>query len=233
MEMLSDWLRGPLFWAALGWALLGLLRHVLVTLWEVRRIVSRAGDPRVAYRRVVRGTLTWLFPVAQLRNRPLFSATSVLFHLAVMLVPVFLAGHIALLQEALGIAWPALPDALATWLTVLALVTAAALVLQRVLARDARSLSTAQDYLVPLLVALPFATGLLLMHPAASPLTHETALFLHALTGDLVLFLTPLTKLSHMALLPLTQLVSESAWHFPADAGARVGVALGKVGEPV
>jgi hypothetical protein len=36
-----------------------------------------------------------------------------------------------------------------------------------------------------------------------------------------------------MALLPLTQLVSETAWHFPPDAGARVEIALGKVGEPV
>jgi nitrate reductase gamma subunit len=233
METLTNWLRGPLFWAALGWALLGLLRHVLVTVWEVRRIVRQAGDPRVAYRRVVQGTLTWLFPLAHLRNRPLFSATSVLFHAAVILVPLFLAGHVALWQDALGVSWRALPDALATTLTVLALITAAALVLQRLLARDARSLSTAQDYLVPLLVALPFATGLLLAHPGWSPLAHETAFFLHVLTADVVLFLTPLTKLSHMALLPLTQLVSETAWHFPPDAGARVEIALGKVGEPV
>ena len=233
MENLTNWLRGPLFWAVLAWALLGLGRHVLVTLWEVRRIVRQAGDPRVAYGRVLRTTLGWLVPLTHLRQRPLFSGTSVLFHVAVIVVPIFLAGHIALLQGALGIGWPALPNALATTLTVLALITAVGLVLQRLLAPDARVLSRAQDYLLPLLVGLPFATGLLLMHPAVSPLSYQTALFLHVLTADVALLLTPLTKLSHMALLPLTQLVSETAWHFPPDAGARVEMALGKVGEPV
>jgi len=230
---MTVWLRGPLFWAALAWALLGLGRQVLLTLWEVRRIVARAGDPAVAYRRVVRTTLGWLLAWPHLRQRLLFSVTSVTFHVAVILVPVFLAGHIALWRGALGISWPALPNAVATTLTVLALIAAAALVLQRLLARDARSLTRAQDYLVPLLVALPFATGLLLMHPGWSSLPHETAFFLHVLTADTVLLLTPLTKLSHMALLPLTQLVSETAWHFPAEAGSRVEVTLGKVGEPV
>ena len=47
------------------------------------------------------------------------------------------------------------------------------------------------------------------------------------------MFLVPMTKLSHMTLLPFTQLVSQLAWHFPQDAGKRVGVTLGKESEPI
>jgi hypothetical protein len=36
-----------------------------------------------------------------------------------------------------------------------------------------------------------------------------------------------------MILLPFTQFVSELAWHFPLDAGSRVGVTLGKENEPI
>jgi hypothetical protein len=77
MENLTNWLRGPLFWAVLAWALLGLGRHVLVTLWEVRRIVHQAGDPRVAYGRVLRSTLRLALPRRTCDSAWLFSGTSV------------------------------------------------------------------------------------------------------------------------------------------------------------
>ena len=94
-------------------------------------------------------------------------------------------------------------------------------------------LSRFQDYALPLLIALPFASGFLVMHPAWSPFSRDAALLVHVLSADVLLFLIPLTKLNHMVLLPTTQLVSELAWHFPPDAGHHVAVALGKVNEPI
>jgi hypothetical protein len=55
----------------------------------------------------------------------------------------------------------------------------------------------------------------------------------HLLSANLIFLLIPLTKLSHMVLLPEVQLVSEVAWHWPEDAGTRVGVALGKEKQPI
>lgn len=233
MNVWLHWARGPLFWVALLFMLLGLIRQLGLTIWEATRAYRRAGDRNIPTRQVVRATLKWLVPVDRLGNRWPYSVTTLLFHVAVILVPLFLAGHIALWQGAIGLAWPALPNGVATALTVAGVVAALAVVAQRGIARDARVLSRFQDYALPALIALVFTSGFLVMHPAWNPVSRDTALLIHTLGGDLLLFLVPLTKLSHMILLPLSQLVSELAWHFPSDAGSRVAVTLGKEHEPI
>jgi nitrate reductase gamma subunit len=233
MDTLLDWARGPVFLFAITFTVLGLLRHVALTVWEVTSAVRRAGDQTMPYRTVLRATLEWLFPLRKVRYRLLFSLTSVLFHVAVIIVPIFLAGHIALWTRGLGISWPAIPNGLADVLTLTGIITAVALVVERLAARATRGLSRFEDYFLPLAIAVPFATGYLVAHPAVNPFGFEATLFVHVMSGNLVLILTPLTKLSHMVLLPGTQLVSEVAWHWPSDAGSKLAVTLGKEGEPV
>ena len=96
-----------------------------------------------------------------------------------------------------------------------------------------RGLSRFQDFVLPPLLALPFLTGLLVMHPAWNPFPFDAMRLLHVISADLVLVLVPITKLSHIALLPLAQLATEAAWRFPPHAGSAVGEALGRGSEPV
>jgi hypothetical protein len=233
MTVWLHWFRGPLFWAALTFMVLGLSRQVVLTVWETLRAARRAGDKDFPYRRALLATARWLVPIRGVRIRPLFTVTSVAFHVAAILVPLLLAGHVALWREALGLSWPALPNGAATALTITAVVTAMALVALRLASRDTRPLSRLGDYLLPILVALPFATGFLVMHPSWNPFSRDAALLLHTMSADLLLVLIPITKLRHMALVPGAQLVSELAWHFPPDAGERVGVQLGRASEPI
>ena len=232
-EAWLEWARGPVFWAALTFMILGLARHVAVTFWEIARIIHKAGDKSIPSRQVLAVTLQWLVPVDRLKDRWLFSLTTLVFHVSIIVVALFLAGHIELWSPALGFAWPALPNFLATALTVAALVTAAALVIERLASRDSRALSRFQDYALPVVVALPFASGFLVMHPGLNPFPFEAALLVHVLSANLLFVLIPLTKLSHMVLLPVTQLVSELSWHFPPDAGSRVAATLKKEGESI
>ena len=109
----------------------------------------------------------------------------------------------------------------------------AALILERSLARASRSLSRFQDYALPVVIAVPFVSGFLVMHPPLNPFSFHATLLVHVVSADIVLILAPLTKISHCVLLPLTQVVSEVAWHFPPDAGSKVAAALGKEGEPI
>lgn len=233
MEAWLQWARGPIFWAALTFMVLGLARHVCVTVWEMARVIYRAGDKNIPTRQVFRTTLKWLFPAGHMKNRLLFSLSTFVFHVSIILVPLFLAGHIALWERGLGISWPALPNGLATFLTILAVIAALALVIERAVCRDTRMLSRFQDYALPLVIAVPFASGFLVMHPAWNPFPYEATLLAHVLSADLLLVLIPLTKLSHMVLLPGTQLVSELCWHFPPDAGSKVAVSLSKENEPI
>jgi hypothetical protein len=233
---MDGWLqvaRGPLFYAALAFMLLGLARQLALTLWEAGRAYQRAGDRKIPTAQVARATAHWLVPVGRLRERWPYSVMTLVFHVGVILVPLFLAGHIALWRRGVGLSWPALPNVVATGLTLAVIATALAVVAMRAASRATRPLGRFQDYALPLIVGVAFASGFLVMHPAWNPFPADPTLLVHVLSADLLLFLVPLTKLSHMILLPLTQLVSELAWHFPPDAGVRVAATLGKENEPI
>jgi len=233
MEAWVEWARGPAFVFAFTFMLLGLLRHAALTFWEVIRVMRRAGDKSLPYRQVFVTTIKWLFPVSKIKNRFFFSLTSILFHIAILIVPIFLAGHIALWARGLGISWPAISNPAADVLTILAVVTAIALVIQRLAARATRALSRSQDYALPLIIAVPFVSGFLLMHPAINPFSYLATLFVHVMSANLVLVLIPITKLSHAVLIPGVQAVSEVAWHWPPDAGSKLAADLGKEEEPI
>jgi nitrate reductase gamma subunit len=233
MEAWLAWARGPMFWAALTFMVLGLVRRVAITVCEIARAWRRAGDKELPIRRLLVTTLKWLVPVDRMGNRPVYSLTTLVFHVSILLVPLFLAGHVALWEPTLSIGWPALPNWLATSFTLAAILTALALVIQRLVSPDARVLSRFQDYALPLVVAVPFASGFLVMHPALNPFAYAATLLTHVISANFVLILVPVTKLSHAVLLPATQLVSELAWHFPPDAGSNVAAALGKESEPI
>lgn len=233
LEAWTDLLRGPGFRAALTFAVLGLIRHAVITVVEMRRMLARAGDKRMPYRQILLATAHWLLPAGRVRQRLPYSLTTLAFHVAIIAVPVFLAGHVALVRAGTGWSWPAFGPGLADALTMVAVVTALLLVIQRLGARDTRTLSRFQDYALPLLIALPFTSGFLVAHPAWNPWAFDLMLFTHVASADLLLFLIPVTKLSHMVLLPTTQMVSELGWHFPPDAGRLVGAAIGREERPI
>jgi nitrate reductase gamma subunit len=230
MEYWLEWARGPAFVFAFIFMILGLVRHLALTLWEIYRVWRRAEDKVMPCRQIARATLKWLFPAGRIVQEPLFSVTSILFHIAILIVPVFLAGHIALWFKSVGLSWPAIPNPLADVLTIVAVTASVALVVQRLAARSTRALSRFQDYALPLVIALPLASGFMVMHPAYNPYSYSAVLFVHVRSANLVMALIPLTKLTHAILLPGVQLVAELGWHWPADAGSKLAAALGKEG---
>ena len=233
MEAWLEWARGPAFIFAFTFMVLGLVRHFVLTLAEMRRHLRRAGDPSLPYSKLARLMLEWLVPVGKIRKQLLYSVTSIIFHIAILVVPVFFAGHIALWARGLGLSWPAIPNQVADVLTIVAVVTAVALLVQRMSASATRSLSRFQDYALPPLIAVPFVTGFLAVHPASNPFSYEALLFVHVMSANLIFVLIPITKLSHAVLMPSVQFVSEIGWRWPADSGSRVAAALGKEEAPV
>jgi nitrate reductase gamma subunit len=233
MEAWLEWARGPVFVFSFSFMVLGLVRHVVLTVAEIYRTMRRAGDKSLASSKLARATLEWLLPIRKIRNEVLYSATSVLFHICILIVPVFLGGHIALWARGIGVSWPAIPNEVADVLAIVAIVTVVALLFQRVSARATISLSRFQDYALPLLIAVPFVTGFLAMHPASNPFSYDAVLLVHVISANLIFVLMPITKLSHVALMPSVQFVSEIGWKWPAGSGSRVAVALRKEEEPV
>jgi nitrate reductase gamma subunit len=228
-----QWARGPAFRLSIALMILGLLRLALLNTINISNVLARSRDRKIPWNTVLRDTARWLFPYKKIQPQIAFTVASVLFHVAAIVTPIFLAAHIRLWQRGTGISWAAIPQALADYLTLIAIAAAAVLFIKRVSARATRALSGTQDYLLPLLIMIPFVSGYLAMHPGIDPFEYDPTMFVHVMSGNLILVLLPFSKLSHVVLFPTTQLVSEMAWHLAPGAGQSVAVTLGKENEPI
>jgi hypothetical protein len=227
-----QWARGPLFWGCLTFLVLGLLRHLVLTTWEAVRATRPTREGAVPYREAMTAALRCLSPIGTIRGRFLLRLTGAIFTVSVIIVPVFLGGHIVLWGRGAGISWPSLPDLLADALTITAVAAMALLLLQRAASREVRGPGRARDYLIPLAVALPFVSGFLVRHPNLSPLSYEIALFLHVMSANLVLVLVPLTTLGRRLRIPRGRRISRTRERPPAEAERVVAMALGEEKEP-
>lgn len=234
MEAVIEFLRGPLFRFAVAVVILGLLRHVVLSLsgfWKAR---SLANDRNFKIRTVVWRTLVTLNPVRHMMGgRWFYTILSVAFHVGLILVPLFFLGHIRLWERGIGFGWPALPGVAADTLTLVTIVTGLGLFLGRALFRDSRAMSRPQDWLLPPLISLEFMTGYLLAHPGTNPMGLQFTTLVHVLVGDALLLMTPFTKIAHCVMLPFSQLVGEMAWRLVPGAGNNVVKTLGKEGKPI
>ena len=236
MEQWLEWARGPVFRACFAIMLLGLLRVIVLNTVSVVSLLlrSRRNGRATAWKPVLSTTLQWMFPVKKgIEVRGLFSLISMLFHVCIIVTPIFLGAHILLWERGLGISWPAISNSVADYLALIGIATGIALFVDRLSARASRALSRPQDFLLPVLIIVPLITGYLAMHPDINPFGYNGTMFVHVMSGNLIFLLIPFSKMSHMALFPGTQLVSELGWHLQPGAGQQVALALGKENDPI
>jgi nitrate reductase gamma subunit len=107
------------------------------------------------------------------------------------------------------------------------------LLVGRVVVRSARKLTRTRDVLLLVVLLLTVLFGYLAAHPTQSPFAARSILLFHILGGNLVLVLIPTTKIAHCVLYPFTQLLFQLGWHFPAETGRHVAIALAKEDEPI
>lgn len=225
MEAWINFARGPLFALSLLVFLLGMARHVLL---QAHALLAGKGRrlKQVCWRRAVLDSLSWAIPVRHLVRGTIFiSATSFLFHVGAVLVPLFAPGHILLWERFLGVALPSLSRAVADALSLTTVACCLLLLTYRVVIRRARDLSRRSDYVLLVLVLVPFASGYLAAHPQHSPVPWSGMLLLHVLSAEALLIAAPFTKLSHIVLFVFDRL-SVVHWQLRPGAGERVAEAL-------
>jgi nitrate reductase gamma subunit len=225
MDYWLDLARGPLFAAALLVFALGMLRHVLL---QLHALVFNKGRrlKQVTWRRVALDSLSWAVPLRHLVRGTIFiSATSFLFHVGAVLVPLFYPGHIVLWEEFLGVGLPALGRGVADTLTLTTIGCCVLLLGYRVVIRRARDLSRPSDYILLVMVLLPFLSGYLAAHPAVNPLPWGGMLLIHIVSAELLMIAAPFTKLSHIVLFVFDRL-SLVHWQLRPGAGKKVAEAL-------
>jgi nitrate reductase gamma subunit len=229
-----DWASGPLFRLSLAICLLGLFYHVVATLQLVFVARSRAAIRDWSLIQIARRTAAWLAPWRIVTQRPLYGTASLLFHAAVLLVPLFYVGHVGLLGTWWPAWWPTLAPLAADVLTWLGIIGLVVLLGSRLVITRSRDLTRFADAAILAALLVTLLSGYWSAHPSSSPVfSPRTMVLAHMLLGDLILLLLPFSKMVHVVLYPFSQLLSEIGWRFPAASGRHVAIALGKENEPV
>jgi nitrate reductase gamma subunit len=190
--------RGPMLWVA-AIVFLGGTGYRIRQLFRLTERKQRARCP-------ARGTRASspeerkLKLILALRNsllgqHPVMAIVSFLFHLCLFAVPLLTLAHNLLLRDSWGISFFSLPDEWIDLLTIVVLAGAVFFLARRVVIPRVRAISTPSDYLVLLITAAPFLTGLAAYRQWGD---YRTILTLHVLSGELMLVAIPFTKLGHM-----------------------------------
>ncbi len=226
MDQALEFVRGPLFRFCFTVMILGLGRVIFNTLWGMRKAVKNAGDKNIPYSSLIKETLSWMVPFKNISSaRWFFSITSFLFHIGLIMVPLFYLEHILLWKNSIGINWPNIPKTVADILTLLTVVTGIILLGNRIFHHASRFLSKGLDYTLLILILGIFATGYIASRPY-NLIPYNTTMFIHVIFGNILFVLIPFTKLAHCLLYPLLRIASNIAWHFPARAGEEINKTL-------
>lgn len=197
-----DFLTGPMLWLTFIVSFGGLLVRVILYIkgldQQLDRVAYRA---HLAYglKGAFKSIISWLNPVGARcwRIRPGFTFLFFMFHIGLLLTPVFLAAHNVMLQDALGFSFPALPSFLADTLAWIVVVGGVFMVLRRIAFPEVRILTTAHDYLILVIAVAPFVTGLIARYAVGD---YQFWLLAHIICGEIWLLSLPFTKLSHCVL---------------------------------
>jgi nitrate reductase gamma subunit len=225
MQQWIDFAQGPLFTFTFLVMALGLARLAVIQVYSIVRGKGRrlASAP---WRKILAEAAEWVVPVRHLiPDTKLFSAVSYLFHVGVIVVPVFLAGHVALWNRLLNTRLPEIGRGPADFLTLFTMVCILVLLGYRVFCRRLRAMSRAADYGLLVAVLLPFATGYLAMHPRVNPFPWPATTLAHLLSAELLFLLIPFSKLSHIVLFFFDR-ISALHWQLRPGAGQKIAEAL-------
>jgi ferredoxin len=159
----SSFVEGPLLWIVFVIFIGGIIVRVS---FFVSAIITSSKDHNSRWRySVVTFARSFVPFYGAVTKRPLSTAVGYIFHLCLMVVPIWLAGHIALWEESMfSWSWAALPDRGADLMTIVVVALAAYYLIRRISSRDIRLSSSPSDYLLLMVTVLPFVTGYLLTH---------------------------------------------------------------------
>jgi nitrate reductase gamma subunit len=225
MDWWIDFAKGPLFAITFLIMVLGLARHVIIQIYYLF-FAKGARLKNVPWNKMFKDMATWVVPVGHLiKGTRFFSVCSFVFHLALILVAVFLVDHIVLWENLIGVSLPSIGRVVADWLTVITIICILGLLFFRIFVPRSRAMSRPIDYIVLIAILLPVVFGFMAGHPGWNPFTWELSMLLHILTGEFVLILIPFTKLAHIVLYFFDRL-SPIHWQLKPGAGDKVAHAL-------
>ena len=202
-----EFITGPLLWLSFGVFIVGMIVRMVLYIrgldWQMDRVTYTVN---VAYgiKGALRSIFFWLFPFGtrSWRQKPGMTVLFFVFHIGLIITPVFLQAHNIILKERWGISLWTIPDPVADVMTVAVMVAVLFLVLRRISFPEVRILTTAYDYLLLAIAVAPFVTGFLARLQVPG---YSVWVMAHIICGEIMLIAIPFTKLSHVILFFLSR----------------------------
>ena len=190
-----EWVRGPFAWIALVTFVLGSIYRIIFLLLSGRKepapnYSKRAND---AARSILHGLLP--FGSTTMRKQPLFTIVTFLFHLCVVILPIFLLAHIVLWYESWEILWWSLPDMLADAMALWVMLACLYFIVRRLIVPEVKQVSRPGDIVLLIIILLIFLSGFLAFHQWGP---YRPILILHVILSEILLVTLPFSRLSHM-----------------------------------
>jgi len=196
-------MRGPLVWIAF-------LVFIGGSIYQVRNLILLAKKEKVVYpymslKFTLRSLFHWLMPFASVnwRRHPVITIVTFIFHIGIVILPIFVLGHIVLIKESWGIRWWNISEGWGDILTLFVIGGSIFFFLRRIFAPEVRFVTFYSDYLILAVTFMPFLTGFLAYHQLLLP--NKTMVILHMLFGEIMLISVPFTRIIHMFYFFLTR----------------------------
>jgi nitrate reductase gamma subunit len=203
MHSLYNFVSGPLVWLAFIIFICGCL-YRLITLIVLVHKKEKFIYSYMSWKYSLRSIVRWSTPFAteNMRRHPAMTIVAFVFHICLILTPIFLLAHVILVDESWDLSWWTLPDPLAAIMTLMVIAACVFFLVRRLVSPEVQYVTSASDYILLAIVAAPFITGILVYYQLFA---YQILLILHVLSGEIMLVAIPFTRLSHMLFAPLTR----------------------------
>lgn len=203
MNALYQFVSGPLVWASFALFIGG-------SAWRLYSLATLAAQKDVfvyeyfSLPYALRSIMHWVIPFmnAGSRKNPALTIVAFVFHLFLLIAPLFVIGHVAMLDKAFGISWATLPDGMADIMSFVVVGACVYFAVRRMTVPEVKYLTSFSDWAILALAAAPFVTGILAYHQVFGA---QFITILHILSGEAMLVAIPFSRLSHMLYAPLTR----------------------------
>ena len=197
-----EFVRGPL--AMISFAVL-----ILGICFRLVSFYLKGFNPKMLYPRQnltngFRSIITGLVPFATrfMRQRPFFTIITFLFHLCVLLVPLFFMAHIVLWFESYGLLWQNISNSIADIMTLFVLFSCVFFFIRRGLIPEIKMVTQSSDFVLLILIFISFLTGFLAFHQFGP---YRPMIILHILSSEVLIAMIPFTRLWHMIAYPFSR----------------------------
>jgi len=187
--------RGPIAWIAFVTFALGSLSRIIFLLLTGKK--EPAPNYSKSAKDAARSILHALLPFGStyMRKQPLFTIVTFLFHLCVVILPIFLLAHIVLWYESWEILWWSLPDMLADAMALWVMLACIYFIVRRLFVQQVKQVSHPSDFVLLTFILLTFLSGFLAYHQWGP---YRPILILHVIASEILLVTLPFSKLGHM-----------------------------------